>query len=332
MSHRRSGFLVIAALLAAVPAWAVLTPQGYVNTITQSGGAATLIAQCRAVGCKDINRVLNGGNTSTLTLTTPPAGAMRDGEELYVQVIDDGSHAPSSIAWTAGTGVTPKSLQTADTSATWGAAFCGTPTAAGTEWYSFAWNATQGTLTLGGCGSDPPAGAIPVAQGGTGLTTLTAHATQVGEGTAAPAQVAPGSVVGYAYQSNGSSADPSFVARPAAPGFWFPGTVANSAFQCYTCASNVQLQFPASLQSNTWPDGNSAVSCGVNPSGSASDYTITVNGTQKGDVSLSTSCAPTWTAGTFFQCTSGQRLCVNAPSLTHGEANVSITLAGHSPP
>lgn len=54
---------------------------------------------------------------------------------------------------------------------------------------------------------------IPVtaAQGGTGLTTLPAHAVLLGEGTSAVGSAAPGTS-GYVLTSNGPSADPSFQA------------------------------------------------------------------------------------------------------------------------
>jgi hypothetical protein len=53
-------------------------------------------------------------------------------------------------------------------------------------------------------------GILPVANGGTGLATLTAHAVQVGEATSTPAQVGPDSVTTHFMASGGSSADPAF--------------------------------------------------------------------------------------------------------------------------
>jgi hypothetical protein len=54
-------------------------------------------------------------------------------------------------------------------------------------------------------------GTIGVANGGTGQTTLTAHAVLVGEGTTPIAQVGPGAA-GTVFIGNGASADPSFLA------------------------------------------------------------------------------------------------------------------------
>jgi hypothetical protein len=55
---------------------------------------------------------------------------------------------------------------------------------------------------------------VTAAQGGTGLTTLTAHAVLLGEGTSPIAFASPGSS-GQVLTSNGASADPSFQAAPA---------------------------------------------------------------------------------------------------------------------
>lgn len=52
-------------------------------------------------------------------------------------------------------------------------------------------------------------GTLPVANGGMGLASLTAHRTLVGAGTSSPALIAPG-VAGTVYVSNGTSSDPSF--------------------------------------------------------------------------------------------------------------------------
>ena len=57
--------------------------------------------------------------------------------------------------------------------------------------------------------------AVTVAQGGTGLGTLTAHAVQVGEATSTPAQVGPNAATTYPLFSAGSSADPAFRAIAA---------------------------------------------------------------------------------------------------------------------
>lgn len=64
-------------------------------------------------------------------------------------------------------------------------------------------------LLSGGSAADPAFGNLGVAAGGTGQTTLTAHAVLVGEGTTAIAQVAP-STAGQALISAGATADPIF--------------------------------------------------------------------------------------------------------------------------
>lgn len=53
--------------------------------------------------------------------------------------------------------------------------------------------------------------ALPVAQGGTGDTSLTAHSVLIGEGTSAVAVATPGATA-YALISNGAGSDPSFQA------------------------------------------------------------------------------------------------------------------------
>lgn len=65
----------------------------------------------------------------------------------------------------------------------------------------------SGVVLLGG---DPPP-TLPVANGGTGATTLNAHYVLVGAGTSAIVPVTPGTS-GWVLTSNGASADPSFQA------------------------------------------------------------------------------------------------------------------------
>lgn len=55
-------------------------------------------------------------------------------------------------------------------------------------------------------------GTLPVANGGTGQSSLTNHNVIVGAGTSGVTQVAPSSTAGLALVSNGSSSDPSFSA------------------------------------------------------------------------------------------------------------------------
>lgn len=138
---------------------------GFVNTPTVTTGAATILAQCTSPGCVDYNRIANGANTGTLTLTTPAANAMSDGQELAVEVDMDGTHQPSSIAWTAGASVT---LAYGNLGAGTTAALCGTAPATGYEMYNWVWNASTDKLTLHDCGPVPASTTLGIALGGTG--------------------------------------------------------------------------------------------------------------------------------------------------------------------
>ena len=87
-------------------------------------------------------------------------------------------------------------------------------------------------------------GTVAVATGGTGLTTLTAHAVQVGAATSALAQVGPNSATTYPLFSAGASADPSFRAisitdLPATAAAWknyVVTKIANGAGGCANAA------------------------------------------------------------------------------------------------
>ena len=71
---------------------------------------------------------------------------------------------------------------------------------------------TFGALNLAG-GANYISGTLPVGNGGTGATTLTAHGVVIGEGTSATAATAAGAA-GTILQGAGSSADPSFTSTP----------------------------------------------------------------------------------------------------------------------
>lgn len=79
---------------------------------------------------------------------------------------------------------------------------------------------TDGALTL--ALSVP----VTVARGGTGLTSLTAHAVPVGNGASAPNFAAPG-IAGQVLTSNGVAVDPSFQALPATVNSLIAGTGIN---------------------------------------------------------------------------------------------------------
>lgn len=72
-------------------------------------------------------------------------------------------------------------------------------------------NLVTGAINL--ASSTEVTGTLPVAKGGTGGATLTAHAVLLGESTASIAFAAP-STAGFVLTDNGTSADPSFKVLP----------------------------------------------------------------------------------------------------------------------
>lgn len=147
---------------------------GFINSPTVTTGATNLgtscsggtCMQCAAAGCTDYERVANGANVGTLTITTATKAQMTDGEMLAVEVDTDGTHAPTSIAWTAGTNVT---LAYGNLGAGSTTTSCPVPTATGQELYQWQWNGstTPGNLTLKSCQPIPAAPVLTVALGGT---------------------------------------------------------------------------------------------------------------------------------------------------------------------
>lgn len=69
---------------------------------------------------------------------------------------------------------------------------------------------------------------LPVSNGGTGLSTLTAHAIQVGNGTSAPTQLAVGAT--GTVLSGSTGADPAFTATPSVTSITLSGGSALSAY------------------------------------------------------------------------------------------------------
>ncbi|RBJ73459.1 hypothetical protein C3L29_034380, partial [Pseudomonas sp. MWU12-2534b] len=85
---------------------------------------------------------------------------------------------------------------------------------------------------------------VTVANGGTGLGSLTQHNVLVGNGAAAPNFAAPGTG-GQVLTSNGPGADPSFQALPATVHQILPGTVINVSSA--TGSVTVSLQTPVAV-------------------------------------------------------------------------------------
>lgn len=75
---------------------------------------------------------------------------------------------------------------------------------------------TTGQALVAATGADPAFGTLPVAGGGTGLTTLTAHALYVGNGTSAPTALSVGATGTLLAGSTG--ADPVFTGSPSVSG------------------------------------------------------------------------------------------------------------------
>ena len=172
-------------MFCTTPAWAAYFPggkgalPGFVNrpTVTAGGGnaTATLGAQCGWNECTDENRLANGVNSGSLTITSPPATSMFDGEYVYVSVSDTGT-GPSSINWLPGAGVTLASTMTGDVGTIGGPTACfggptGKPPATGTVFYLFSWDSSRQVLSLLGCKNDPPGAVATVPQGGTDQTS-----------------------------------------------------------------------------------------------------------------------------------------------------------------
>lgn len=81
-------------------------------------------------------------------------------------------------------------------------------------------------------------GILPVANGGTGLATLTAHDVLIGNGTGNVTLISP-STSGFVLTSNGTGADPSFQALSATITSWASATVTGSftTNTSYSCKS-----------------------------------------------------------------------------------------------
>jgi hypothetical protein len=169
-----------------------------------------------------------------------------------------------------------------------------TPSDAGVTGYADVWAAAPSSAVI----------SIPVtaAQGGTGLTTLPAHAVLLGEGTSPVGSAAPGAA-GQVLTSNGASADPTFQAAPAgAVSSVFGRTGAVVAVSGdYTAAQVTNAADQASIQNESYSYGAD--------SGSTNAYAITL------------SPAP----GSY---TAGQNFIVKAASTNTGSATLNVNSLG----
>ena len=121
--------------------------------------------------------------------------------------------------------------------------------------------------------------------------------------------------------SGGLATAETLTLAPYDIGVDFVGTPTASQVIAFTSVRVVN--FPANFTTPT-----SQVSCGTNP-GETDDYLIKDGGTQIGDVSLTTSCVPTWTTvgGTTKSLAVGDHLTIVAPATVSG-ADIAITLTG----
>lgn len=123
-----------------------------------------------------------------------------------------------------------------------------------------------------------------VAQGGTGLTSITSHYLIVGNGTGTPNLLAPSATSGVAVISQGSSADPVYGTVVVAGG----GTGLATLTQYYTLVgagtSNVSLIAPSATAGIPYVSGGSA----ANPSFT----TAVVAGGGTGVTTMTTAYAP----------------------------------------
>jgi hypothetical protein len=140
-------------------------PASYVTTLTESSNAATMVAVTAPVS---VNYIALTGN---ITITTPAATAMADGQVIYVDAVTSGTSY--TIAFAAGTGVNFGSKVPGDSDTAPGfATACGFVPATGSAWFRWIWSATAQKLVLDNCGVQPPLTAVNIATGGTGANNL----------------------------------------------------------------------------------------------------------------------------------------------------------------
>lgn len=147
------------------------TPSGsasaafYPHTIS-AGTTGTMTVQSSTLAYGDTDYFAPTGNA---TVTTPAAAAMADTNLVKLVVTESG--AARTITFSAGAGITLKTLVLGDSASTAGQVCA--PPITGTLWFLFQYSATPGTFTLLSCGSDPPPATLGVALGGTGIASGT---------------------------------------------------------------------------------------------------------------------------------------------------------------
>jgi hypothetical protein len=99
--------------------------------------------------------------------------------------------------------------------------------------------------------------------------------------------------------------------------FSFIGVPTASMIQAFACPFNVTI--PANFVSP-----NTYATCGTNPS-ETDIYTVKVNGSTVGTLTLSTSCSLTRGSSSATTCMPGQRFEIDAPATVSG-SNIGITI------
>lgn len=140
---------------------------------TPSGGTqtATMAVHSATSASIDINYVTPAAN---ITIATPPASGIADGDEMIVPVITTGT--AYTVSFVVGTGVTLASAKLGENGLP-PASTCMSP-GTGEVWYDWRYQNTgsgTGTLTLMDCKGTPP-GVNGVAAGGTGANSVSGWA------------------------------------------------------------------------------------------------------------------------------------------------------------
>jgi len=151
----------------------------------------------------------------------------------------------------------------------------------------------------------------------TGAQTYNATVTKL-NGTTPGGTCTPGQLVSSINSSGVPLCTSPLTGTTDKVGFNFVGNVAPSVIQAFTCP--YALTIPANFLAP-----NSVASCGTNPA-ETDAYTVKVNGTAIGNISLNTSCVASLGSAAQTTCGPGQRMEVDAPATVSG-GNIAITIA-----